>query len=182
MRENAADLLLHPVRLRIIQALALGRHLSAAGLSEELNDVPQATLYRHINVLADAGVIAIAEERPARGTPERVYALVEGAGMLTPEELAKATPDDHLRYFAMFVAGLVGDFGRYLNRDHVDFLADGVGYRQIPLELTDQEFAELQGRLNAALMPAIGNQPAPGRRRRILTTIVMPTNEGDTEP
>jgi len=55
-----------------------------------------------------------------------------------------------------------------------DFVADGVGYRQVPLELSDQEFAELAGRLNAAIAPVLGNRPAPGRRRRMLTAIVIP--------
>ena len=54
-------------------------------------------------------------------------------------------------------------------------MADGVGYRQVPLELTDTEFAELAGRLNAALAPVLRNAPAEGRRRRMLTTIVMPS-------
>jgi hypothetical protein len=51
----------------------------------------------------------------------------------------------------------------------------------VPLELTDQELAELQGRLNAALMPPIGNQPTPDRTRRILTAIVIPTTPGRKE-
>jgi DNA-binding transcriptional ArsR family regulator len=173
----ALDLLLHPVRIRIIQALAGGRHLSPGELADELVDVPPATLYRHINTLADAGVLAVAGERPARGTPERVYALVEGAASPSAEDLATATPEDHMRWFTMFVASLIGDFGRYLARERIDVAADGVGYRQVPLQLTDQEFAELAGRLNAAIAPVVGNRPAPGRRRRMLTTVVMPTDQ-----
>ena len=148
-------------------------------LAGELSDVGPATLYRHINTLRQAGAIAVVEERPARGTPERVYALVEGAGELSPDHL---TDEDHLRYFTMFIAGLLDDFGRYLARDNVDVLADGVGYRQVALELTDREFAELTGRefaeltgrLNAALAPALSNRPAQRRKRRALTTIVIP--------
>lgn len=174
---NKADILLHPVRLRIVQALAGGRRGSAAELGEQLTDVPQATLYRQVQALAEAGVIAVVDERPARGTPERVYALVEGMADLSPADLAAATPEDHMRFFTMFTAGLLGDFARYLQRGTPDFVADGVGYRQLPLQLTDQEFAELAGRINAALMPVIGNQPAEGRRRRMFTTIVMPADE-----
>ncbi len=172
---SSADLLLHPIRLRVIQALAGGRRLAAGELAEELSDVPHASLYRHIRTLTEAGVLAIVEQQPARGTPRRVYALVEGAGTLAPEDLAGATKDDHLRYFTVFLAGLLDDFGRYLQRGSVDFVADGVGYRQIPLELSDQEFAELAGRLNAALAPVIANRPRPDRTRRMLTTILMPT-------
>jgi hypothetical protein len=110
-----------------------------------------------------------------------VYALVEGAAKLSAEDLAAATPEDHLRYFTMFLAGLLGDFGRYLQRDNVDLVADGVGYRQVPLHLTDQEFAELAGRLNAALAPALGNRPGGERKRRMFTTVVMPTTEPTTK-
>jgi DNA-binding transcriptional ArsR family regulator len=173
------DLLLHPVRIRIVQALAGGRRLSPGELADVLTDVPAATLYRHINTLADAGVLAVVEERPARGTPERVYALLEDAVGPPPEDLAHATQEDHMRWFTMFVASLLGDFGRYLAGGRTDFVADGVGYRQVPLELSDQEFAELAGRLNAAFAPVIGNRPEPGRRRRMLTTIVMPTEQED---
>jgi DNA-binding transcriptional ArsR family regulator len=169
-----ADLLLHPVRLRVVQALAGGRRLSAGELANELADVPQASLYRHIGRLADAGVLAIVAERPARGTPERVYALVHGAAGVSADELGHATREDHLRYFTVFVSGLLDDFGRYLGDGDADLAGDGVGYRQVPLELTDQELAELAGRLNAALAPVVGNRPAPGRRRRMLTTVVMP--------
>lgn len=170
--ETSGDLLLHPVRFRIVRALAGGQRLSPNELAAELTDVGPATLYRHIKALANAGAIAAVEERPARGTPERVYALVEGAGELPRENL---TREDHLRYFTMFLASLLGDFGRYLSRDNVDFLSDGVGYRQLPLALTDQEFAELTGRLNAALAPVLDNRPSEDRKHRMLTTIVMPS-------
>jgi DNA-binding transcriptional ArsR family regulator len=176
-----ADLLLHPVRLRIVQALAGGRRLSARELVAELGDIPSATLYRQIGALDDGGALAVVGERPARGTPERVYALTEGAGSVSPQELAQATPEDHLRYFTMCLAGLLGDFGRYLASGRPDFVADGVGYRQVPLWLTDQEFAELAGRLNAALLPVVGNGPGEGRRRRMFTTIVMPTPQSNQE-
>jgi len=175
---HAADLLLHPIRLRVIQSLAGGRRLSAAELADDLADVPPASLYRHIRTLVEAGVLAVVEERPARGTPQRVYALIEGAADLSPADLADAGRDDHLRYFTVFLAGLLDGFGRYLAAGDPDLVADGVGYRQIPLELSDQEFAELAGRLNAALAPVVHNRPGPGRRRRMLTTIVMPADAG----
>jgi hypothetical protein len=73
-------------------------------------------------------------------------------------------------------AGLLADFGRYLDADGADLVADGVGYRQVPLELSDHELAELAGRLNAALAPVLHHAPGPSRRRRMLTTILMPAD------
>jgi hypothetical protein len=47
MAESPLDeILLHPVRMRIVVALA-GRALTPGQLRAELTDVPQATLYQH---------------------------------------------------------------------------------------------------------------------------------------
>ncbi len=45
---TSADLLLHPVRLRIVQAFLADRALTTSELRTELPDVPTASLYRHI--------------------------------------------------------------------------------------------------------------------------------------
>src|SRR3954469_15482471 len=72
---TSADLLLHPVRLRIVQAFLGERALTTAELRDELPDIPPASLYRHIALLADAGVLAVASERRVRGATERTYIL-----------------------------------------------------------------------------------------------------------
>ena len=71
-----ADLLLHPVRLRIVQAFLgdRGAHHHDAPAAE-LPDVPAASLYRHVARLVDAGVLAVVAERRVRGALERTYVL-----------------------------------------------------------------------------------------------------------
>lgn len=56
---TSVDLVLHPVRLRIVQAFLGNRELSTAQLAEELSDVPKSGLYRHLAVLADADVLSV---------------------------------------------------------------------------------------------------------------------------
>jgi DNA-binding transcriptional ArsR family regulator len=178
MSSFSAEQILHPVRMRIILALAQGRALTAQQLGAELSDVAQATLYRHLNRLLTAGVLKVQEERQVRGALERVYALRTEVIDATPDVLS-ASREDNMRYFTMFVAGLLGEFARYLRRERVDFAADGVGYRQEVLYLSDEEFTRMVTAFNAAIAPALANGPAPGRRRRVFTSIVMP---GDEEP
>ena len=48
MANDQADLLAHPVRLRIILALSQNEEMTAQQLGEALTDIPQATLYRHL--------------------------------------------------------------------------------------------------------------------------------------
>lgn len=170
--------------MRVILALAGRGPMAASELLERMPDVPQATLYRHLNALRQGGIVAVADEphaageRRTRGAVERRFALQPGAASLSPADLANATPDDHLRWFASFVAGLVGAFGRYVASGVPDLVRDGVGYREVILHLSDAELASMSAALNAALMPFVANQPASGRTARLLATILLPADRG----
>ncbi len=168
------DLILHPVRLRIIQALS-GRSLTPQQLAETLSDVPQATLYRHINKLAEGGILAVVAERRVRGTLEKVYSLPEQAASLNVSDMIKISREDNMRYFATYLASLLGYFGRYLQREKIDPAADGIGYRQIALDLNDIELKELAVALNSVVREFSLKKASPGRQRRILATIIIPT-------
>jgi hypothetical protein len=53
--------------------------------------------YRHINRLAEGGVLEVVDERPIRGTVERVYAVAEtGGASLSTADLEQATRVDHV--------------------------------------------------------------------------------------
>lgn len=172
--EKLVDLVLHPIRMRIVMALA-GREMTAQQLAESLGDVPLATLYRHINRLTEAGVLAIASERRVRGTLEKAYTLGSQGAFIDAQTFAAMSREDHLRYFTTFVATLLDDFSRYVkNPEPIDILTDGVGYQKFPLELSNEEFMEVAKGINAAIVPHMSNQPTPERKRRIFATIVMP--------
>jgi DNA-binding transcriptional ArsR family regulator len=172
-----ADLLLHPVRLRIVQAFLGERTLTTADLRAELADVPPATLYRHVGVLAEAGVLAVAGERRVRGATERSYRLVTEAASVDGGAAATMSADEHRRAFATFVATLLADFDRYADRadgGRLDPAADGVGYRQVALWLSDEEFTELVTELRAVLTARMALGPDGPRRRRIVSQVFLP--------
>jgi hypothetical protein len=175
----SADLLLHPVRLRIVQAFLGDRALTTGALAAELADVPLATLYRQVARLVDAGVLQVTGEQLVRGAMQRTYVLRASAAVITPDELATMSPDDLRQAFVAFVAGLLGDVDRYLARDAVDPVRDGASFRLGGLWLDDAEFTALLQDLMRVLAPAAANPPGPGRRRRILATVLIP---GDDPP
>src|SRR5260370_28646786 len=133
-----ADLIIHPVRLRIIQAFGGGRRLTTQELASFVPDVPRASLYRHLNLLVDAGVLAVVEERPVRAIQERVYALVATAANVGPADYTTTDAGDHLRYFGAFLELLRNDFAQYVQSAAPANLAvDCVAYYQMPLFLSD---------------------------------------------
>lgn len=168
-----ADLLLHPVRLRIIQAFLGDRALTTSQLRTELPDVPAASLYRHVARLVDAGVLSVVAERRVRGAVERTYVLRVGAASITLDEVARMSRDEHRQAFMAYMAGLLSDFDRYLSRSDFDPVRDGVGYRLAGLWLDDAELAELARELGRVMAPRLANAPRPGRRRRILGTVML---------
>ena len=173
---KSAELLLHPVRLRVIGAFLGDRKLTTADLRAELPDVPPTSLYRHLGYLIDAGVLDVVAERRVRGTVERTYVL-RGAlpvSPVSPDDLASWTPDDHRRAFYGYVAALLADFDRYLDQEHIDLRRDGAGYRMAGMWMTDEELNELTWGFLSLLQPYMANPATPDRRRRILRTIVLP--------
>lgn len=176
---TSADLLLHPVRLRIVQAFLGDRALTTIELRSELPDVPAASLYRHVARLVDAGVLAVVAERRVRGALERTYVLRLAAASVGLNELAKMSPDEHRHAFMAFVAALLGDFDRYLARGDIDLLRDGVSYRLAGMWLDDAELTDLLHELVSLLAPRLANAPKPGRKRRILGSVLLPGSETD---
>ncbi len=170
------DLLLHPVRLRVIRCFLGGRDLTTADLRGELPDIPPATLYRHVAVLAEAGVLESVSERKVRGTFERTYRMVNDGLVVDAEQAAEMSEEEHADAFVAFVGGLLGDFGRYLAGGDVDLHRDRVGYRHVALNLTDDELDDLVSDLQSAVRARIDMPPAPGRRRRMLTTVLLPAD------
>lgn len=173
----SADLLLHPVRLRIMKAFLGDRALTTSQLAAELGDVPTGSLYRHVARLAKAGVLQVVAERRVRGSVERTYTLRLVASRIGPDEAASMSTEEHGQAFLAFVAGLLGDAERYLAGPDPDVLRDGFSYNAAALWLTDAELAELGRDLARVLQPRLEQAPGRGRKRRLLYSVFLPGEE-----
>lgn len=174
MAERKADLLLHPVRLRIMTEI-VGKALTPRQLAAALPDVPQATLYRQINLLLDGDILEVAEETPVSGAVERTYRLRQGAEGISREELRDLSDEDHLRYFNIFMASLIENFARYVQqRDPTHFEQDGMSYNRAVIYLNAEERAQFQREVMSLLSSVISNIPSPDRQRYTLASIVIP--------
>ena len=169
----SADLLLHPVRLRIIKAFLGDRALTTSQLAAELDDVPAGSVYRHVARLAREGVLQVVAEQRVRGAVERTYTLRPAAAVMQPGEIAAMTPADHTRAFMAFTAGLLDHFDRYVATGPAEPDREA-GYRMAAAWLTDDEYARLLVDLAAVIQPRGANRPGKGRRRRILYGIALP--------
>jgi DNA-binding transcriptional ArsR family regulator len=176
MPSKKADLLLHPIRLQIITAISTGE-MTARELADAVPDVPQTTLYRHINALVKGGLLKVVSETQIRGTVERTYA-VAALPSLKPEDLRGMTRQDYQHAFLVYLSTLMSAAQRYLDSksDEETFnpLADGLDLSLGTLNLSDSEFQTMNKRILEVIMSASGNQPAPDRKRRMFTYLFIP--------
>ncbi|GKU77309.1 helix-turn-helix domain-containing protein [Paenibacillus sp. L3-i20] len=174
LSESRADLILHPIRMRIIQTLVGGAQLTTLQISERMPDIPQATMYRHLNKLLKAKLIEVIEQIQVRGTMMKVYVLTSNGGEIPTQDLKMMSSEAHMELFMKFVASLIGDYGTYLQQENYDLEQDGVSLRQLELHLTDEEYMELLQGMRAQMAKHIENKPTNERRRRNIVTMVIP--------
>ena len=68
--KTRSEMLLHPVRMRILQHLTKNGSATTGSIAKIMPDVPRTTLYRHLNLLQKEGYLKIAKEIKVRGTYE----------------------------------------------------------------------------------------------------------------
>jgi hypothetical protein len=174
MSSDQLDLLLHPVRMRLINAMAGALVLTTSDLCARLPDLPPATVYRHVARLVRGGVFEVVSERRVRGAVERQLRLSREQARIDPESTRSMTLEDHRHGFTAAMAALMAEFNRYLDRGGADPLEDGVSYRQGTFWLNRAELSRFY-RAVTALLRKMDRPPGKGRTPYLLSTILFPT-------
>lgn len=179
MSLSKADLILHPVRLRILQTL-LGDELTTQEITNRLGDVPQSSIYRHLKLLLAEGMVAVAAARLVNGIQEKTYHLAQPA-FLSPDDITNISTEQHGQYFATYVLSLLQGFQHYLAQKKasgapLDLLADRVGYSDAAFYATTEEFDRLGRAINEALLPLLQNSPSPDRHKHKIAIITHPVD------
>ncbi|RYG22821.1 ArsR family transcriptional regulator [bacterium] len=164
---NKTDLIVHPVRSRIVVAVS-GRSLTTREIAKVLPDVPVPTLYRHIRVLDEAGILQCTDERKVRGTVERSYTLAVGGGEL--DHTAVPAPEDHLKALANFATVVTQAYRSYIVLGGIE--PPQAGMRA--MYLSNEEHAALLQGLRDLLAAHDGNRPGEGRQRRLISLVDLP--------
>lgn len=152
--------------------------LSTQQIADRLPDVPTSTIYRHLRLLLEGGIVDVAETRLVHGIQEKVYRLAE-APRLDQEAMADLDADAHLSYFTSYILSVLQGFADYLaeaeERDGaIDMAADYTGYTEASFYATGEELDRFGQALNEALAPLSANRPGEGRRKYKVAIIAHP--------
>lgn len=176
MSRSQADVVIHPVRFRILQTL-MAEDQSTKQIARHLSDVPASSLYRHLKILLEAGYIRVVKTRMVQGIQEKIYSLVRSP-LLAPEDFQDATDSEHLRYFTIYLMTLLHGFADYLDASaEVDFIADNAGYTEVILWASSSELESFASSINKALAPMLNYEPGAERQKHKIAVVTYPVRE-----
>ncbi len=170
---EVASALFHPTRIRIV-SLIEAHPCTAADIAHDLSDVSTASLYRHLNVLVEAGLARVENAPTGRpGPAERTYVADRRATTLTNEQVVRLSKHSLRRHFQTFIMSVLGEFARYTEKRGFDLAADGVRFRKIALKLGDARHRVFLAELDA-LLERYDSAPDADGRIRSFTHISVP--------
>lgn len=173
--EEIMDCLVNPVKNKILVGIETLGQATGKQLMEIYNDIPQATLYRTLNRLEKAGVIAITEENRVRGAVEKVYTINKEADILDAERIVKENDGKgYLSLFLSFAKMIMREFDLYTKRSDINILHDGSGFTAAPICVTEEELQELAYKVAQVVEPYSKNLPAPNRENHTMAIIYTP--------
>ena len=159
---------MNPVRQRIFQYFLLHETGTVKELRKALPDVPSASLYRHIKILADRSILTVVGENRIRGTVESVYLLNKDA-MATEDETGNAVQ--------MSLLSICASFAKYFSTGNADPKKDMLLFTSCTLLLTDQEFSEYLSEINQVTVRYMKQAPSESSKMRRITLISAPASE-----
>jgi len=152
----------------------MGRRLTTPQIAQLLPDVPMPSLYRHVRLLAEAGVLTPVEEVRVNGALVKVYAVQEGGSRIGPTDIHDATRTEHLRYFTTFLNTLAESFRVSLEQEAFDLSEIPLHALMEPLHLSAEEYRQFLEAFRAFLQPWHEKPAGGGRNRLLFAHIILP--------
>ncbi|MEC2075294.1 helix-turn-helix domain-containing protein [Metabacillus fastidiosus] len=152
---NKVEVLMHPVRMKISQALMRNKEngLTPLEMVKVIKDVPQATLYRHIQTLLDAGIIRILKEEKVKAVSEKYYTLNEEQLKVSSKEWKELSSKEKLDYFSYYQLSLTTQYQNFLHiLEEKNADEDLSTFSLAELKLKDTQFINFQTELNELIM------------------------------
>lgn len=174
MQTDIYDIMLNPTRMRIVQTLASKNTITANEICHLINDVPRTTLYRHINLLIEADILSVVEEKKVRGSVERTLALNLGA--LSSQNTDESIPQQAFKFLMNIYAKFETHF-KDTTRIHE---TNKVFFNNTVMMMNDAEFDEFLSELQV-LFVKHHYDAADGRKPRNISIISAPPERDQDE-
>ncbi|RSK26086.1 hypothetical protein EJF36_03905 [Bacillus sp. HMF5848] len=169
--KNINEILLNPVRMRIIQEMATQQTMTTNELCERISDVPRTTMYRHVNILIDNNILSVMSEKKIRGSLERTLAL-------NISEISKHNTIENATQNAFgFLMSQYAKFHKYFNDQNPNPAKDKIFLNNTVLMMSDGEFDQFTEELRQLISKYYNYESTEGRKARDISIISAPVEK-----
>ena len=179
MTNKLMDCITNPVKCKLLLEIHSQGKATARHLADIYNDIPQATLYRHLKKMLGDGILQVVEETQIRGTVEKTYALAFNISDNMETLLEKNSGELYMQYFMQYIFGFAKQFQEYCQSPDINIKKDMTGFSLSPLYLSDEELTSLITGISQLINTVKNNEPKPERKLRTIGLIVSPAENVD---
>lgn len=166
------DILMNPIRQRIFQYLIINDEGTVKDIKKSMPDVPNASLYRHIKMLEDNGIITAVRQKQVKAVKENVY-------VVNREELI--TDDKDGNAVRLVLMKLYADFSKYYADEKHDPIKDMLSATTGTLTLSDEKFAEYLEEIYKITIKYMEEEVKEDSKVRQITFISAPVEKNSEE-
>jgi len=174
MNQKLIECLAHSVKGKLLRTIAEQERVTTKELAQIISILPQASLYRYLKKMVDAGLIKVVEENQIRNVKEKVY----GMAIDLDTELKKIAEDTSgatfLAQFQNFTNGIMDEFQTYLKDNEIPTNGFAFGFGMLPIHVTNKEAWELYQKIEELLQPYHNNPLTHDRELRNFAMIFTP--------
>ncbi|HDR8432827.1 TPA: transcriptional regulator [Bacillus cereus] len=148
---NKVEVLMHPVRMKICQVLMRNKEdgLTPLEMVKIIENVPQATLYRHLQTMVDSGIVHVIKEKKVKSVSEKYYAINEEDAKIEGSEWKGLSNKEKLNYISYYQLSLMIQYQSYLKKlDEQNSQEDNASFSVVELKLDEEHFINFQNELN----------------------------------
>lgn len=169
------DLFKNQVRFKIaLELIDIDEGLSIMQLNKLLQEVSQATLYRHVNSMVEDELLKIVGINRIGKVEEKLYALNTQAYKISEENWQSATYSEKIKFVTFFFMYILQNYKNYHESSVADQSQDQSTFSLVKLNLTNDSFNDFQSELNTLMEKYYAMEKSEDGTSRMISMVIIP--------
>lgn len=162
------EILLHPIRIRIMHAIFSGGAHTVPEVHEKLPDLARKVVDEQISFMSDSGLVDVTGR-------DKFHVAISQRGFRHFHEAARGNPDNYRHRVSTALTVLAEEVGSYLDGEEKEIQEDALHVLQHPVWLSPAEVAELTIDLVRAVRKKLDSVPTNDRKPYFLSQMLFPS-------
>ncbi|GGP16842.1 helix-turn-helix domain-containing protein [Oceanobacillus neutriphilus] len=146
--------------------------LSIMQLNQLLEEIPQATLYRHMNAMFEEGLVKVVNTKKTRSGEEKFYAINAETYKVDEDEWNLASYDDKVNFVTYYFMYVLQSYQSY--HKTIDEKKDQATFSLSKFTLEESKFEDFQSELKSLFEKYYEEPKTDNSKERTVSLVIIP--------